>query len=349
MANVPPSQRPSKVIQRPVTQANHPGAVPVELVRPFNDADMQRRAFGSVLVAIAILTLMDAGIKHLAGTFGTPQILVMRYSAGFLVAASFFAVLFALGRVGVPSSKSVWRSFQRAILITIVAGCFFYALSVIPLADATAIAFTAPLYIALLGWLILKEKVGKQTWFAILIGLGGVAVISSGGIGGDVGLDQGLDQRALVGYGAAAIAAFAYGSVLVLTRLHAASDPVPSMIMMQTGFAALLAMPFLGLTIAGIALDGRPFIMPDQGWLWLTLGIGFLGTTGHLLMAYGFKYVPAAKLGPLEYTGLFWAAAYGYFLFAEVPSWRLLAGCALIIVGTWLVMRGERPASAPAN
>lgn len=307
---------------------------------PFALASMKRRAMGSVLLAIVILTLMDAGIKLLTATYGTPQILVMRYSAGFLVGLIIFAGLLATGRITLPGRACVKRSFQRASVVIIVAGCFFYALSVIPLAEATAIAFTAPLYIAILGWIILKEPVAGRTWIAILIGLVGVGVISSNAVG-----EQAL-SGALSGYVAAAIASFAYAAALIMTRLHAASDPVPSMITIQAGFSALLALPFLGLTMIGLAVDDRPFVMPDSQTLWLVLGIGFLGTIGHLFMAYGFKHAPAGKLGPLEYTSLIWAVFYGFALFGEVPSWRMLAGSALIVAGTMLVMRREKAVTA---
>lgn len=302
---------------------------------PFAIASMQRRAMGSVLIAIAILTLMDAGIKLMAGTFGTPQILVMRYGAGFLVATVLFVGLLAFGRVHLPTWRSLVRSFQRSLLVTLVAACFFYALAVIPLAEATAIAFTAPLYLALLGWLILKEPVDGKTWIAILIGLAGVGVISSSAFANGF-------SGALGGYIAAAIASFAYAVALVLTRLHAASDPVPTMIMLQSGFSGLLALPLLALTFAGMAIDGRSFIALDAGWLWFALGIGFLGTCGHLFMTYGFKHAPAAKLGPMEYTSLLWAAFYGFVFFQEVPGVRLLIGSALIVVGTWIVIRKEK-------
>jgi len=302
---------------------------------PFALASMQRRAMGSVLIAIAILTLMDAGIKLMTGTFGTPQILVMRYCAGFLVALLVFLGLLLSGRVGLPTWRSMMRSLQRSIIVTIVAFCFFYALSVIPLADATAIAFTAPLYLALLGWVVLKEPVDGKTWIAIFIGLAGVGVISSSAF------TNGL-SGALSGYIAAAVASFAYATALVLTRLHAASDPVPTMIMLQSGFSAVLALPLLALTITGFAIDGRPFIALNAGWLWLALGIGFLGTVGHLFMTYGFKHAHAAKLGPMEYTSLLWAGFYGFVFFQEAPGLRLILGSALIVVGTWIVMRKEK-------
>jgi drug/metabolite transporter (DMT)-like permease len=309
---------------------------------PFAIASMQRRAMGSVLIAIAILTLMDAGIKLMTGTFGTPQILMIRYSAGFLVAALVFTGLLFFGRLGLPTWRSIVRGFQRSMIVTIVAFCFFYALAVIPLAEATAIAFTAPLYLALLGWLILKEPVDGKTWIAILIGLAGVGVISSSAF------TNGF-SGALSGYLAAAVASFAYATALVLTRLHSASDPVPTMIMLQSGFSALLALPLVALTIAGFAFDDRPFVALNAGWLWLALGIGFLGTIGHLFMTYGFKHALAAKLGPMEYTSLLWAAFYGFIFFQEVPGVRLLIGSALIVVGTWIVMRKEKDTGSEAD
>ena len=323
-------------VQQPSTQAAHPVQVPVRPL-PITGERSVRSAMGSVAIAIAVLTLMDAGVKQWTGTFGTPQILVMRYGAGFLVAAALVAVLLAAHRLPLPGRGSIGRAAQRAVLGVMVAGFFFHALSVIPLAEATAIAFTAPLYIAILGWLILKEPVGPQTWMALLIGLAGVAVISSGAFGSGQAF-----SGALSGYLSAAIASLAYAGALVLTRLHAASDPVPTMIMLQSGFAALGALPLLALTVAGLPVDGRAFVMPDAGGLLYALGIGALGTIGHLFMAWGFKHAPAARLAPMEYTSLLWAAFYGFMLFGEVPGWRLVVGCAFIIAGTWLVMRGER-------
>jgi S-adenosylmethionine uptake transporter len=298
---------------------------------------------GSVLIAIAILTLMDAGIKHWTATYGTPQILVMRYTAGTLVAGSIVATMIALGKLTVPDLGSVRRAVQRAILIVAVAGCFFYALSVIPLAEATAIAFTAPIYLAVLGWVILKEPVGKETWGAILVGFAGVAVISSGAFAQSNGSDQAF-TGALSGYIAAAFAALFYAGAMVLTRLHSASDPVPTMIMLQSGFAALLSAPFLVLVFVGLPLDGRAFVMPDGFTIVFALGIGVLGTVGHLFMTWGFKHANAARLGPMEYTSLIWAALYGLLLFQEMPGWRLFVGCGFIVMGTWIVMRGENKA-----
>lgn len=296
---------------------------------------------GSVLAAIIILTLMDAGIKQLTATYGTPQIMAMRYSAGFMYALAIFLWLLMQAKLGVPSWRSVVRSFQRSVVVTLVAGCFFYALSVIPLAEATAIAFTAPLFIAVLGWLVLKEPVGGSTWIAILVGLLGVAIISSTAFAAETSF-----SGALSGYIAASIASIFYAFALILTRKHAASDPVPSMIMMQSGFSALLSAPFLVLAMVGFAVDGHPVVMPDMPTLWLVLGIGFLGTVGHLFMAYGFKHAPAGELGPLEYTGLIWAVFYGFVFFGEVPGWRMLAGSALIIAATWLLMRKGKVGTA---
>ncbi|MFK7791559.1 MAG: DMT family transporter [Devosiaceae bacterium] len=322
----------------PTNQASHPGFVPV-VPDPAPSGVQERSAMGSVLIAIAILTLMDAGIKYWTANYGIPQILVMRYAAGTLIAGTIVGVMITLGRLVLPNWGSVRRALQRSVLIVAVAGCFFYALSVVPLAEATAIAFTAPIYLALLGWLILKEPVGRQTWIAIFIGLIGVAVISSGAFAEGQAL-----TGALSGYIAAAVASVFYAGAMVLTRLHAASDPVPTMIMLQSGFSALISAPFLALAVLGFSLDGRAFVAPDGFTLLFALGIGLLGTIGHIFMAWGFKHANAARLGPMEYTSLIWAALYGLLLFNEMPGWRLFVGCGFIVAGTWIVMRGEKGA-----
>ncbi|MEM1288463.1 MAG: DMT family transporter [Pseudomonadota bacterium] len=329
------TRTPSQVPQSPA-QAAHPAAAPVRL-KAISGQYSVRKAMGSVLIAIAILTLMDAGIKFWAESFGTPQILVMRYGAGALVGGVILLGLALAGHGQRISRGSVKRAVQRSLLIWFVAGLFFYSLSVIPLAEATAIAFTAPIYTALLGWVILREPVNARTWLAILIGLFGVLIISLGSLDTD-----GAQPGALSGYIAAAVSCVFYAAAMVLTRLHAATDPVPQMVFLQAGFSCLFSMPLLLLTLAGAPIDGRPFLFPSEQMLWLGLAIGVLGTIGHLFMAWGFKHAPAAKLGPMEYTGLLWAAAYGFIFFSEIPSLRLMAGCFFIVLGTWIVMRGER-------
>lgn len=314
---------------------------------PFSLPAMQRRAMGSVLVAIAILTLMDAAIKLLTATYGTPQILVMRYGAGTLVGAAICLFLLVRGQVGWPGRDMLKRSMMRASVIVTVAGLFFYSLSVIPLAEASAIAFTAPLHTAVLGRIILKEPIHSKAWLAILIGLVGVAIIASNAFTGD-GAPSGELRGALSGYVAAAISSIGYALSLIMTRLHAARDPVPLMVMLQSGFSALFALPVLALVMLGYPIDGRAFVMPDQQTLALVLGIGFLGTVGHLFMAYGFKHAPASVLAPLEYTAFLWAVLYGVLFFAEMPTLRMLLGSALIVAGTMLVMRrGRRSANTP--
>lgn len=279
----------------------------------------------AMLAAYFGLSLMDALIKGLTDSFHVGHIVALRYCFGALAAAPFLL----LGARSLGSPEVVKASCLRAACVVLAAGTFFYALSVIPLAQATALAFTAPLFLVVFARLILGEPIPTIAILSIFVGFAGVMVMVYRDVSG-----ASLDTASLLGAGCVLIAAVSYALVMVLTRLHSVSAEPAVMVFTQTVIAGLMTLPFLVLTF-------RP-----MGWSDVALFavVGVLGSTAHLGIAWAFSRANAARLGPLEYSVLPWAVLFGYLLYSEVPRLETLVGGAMIVAACLLIfLRQLRP------
>lgn len=280
----------------------------------------------AVLAAFFGLAAMDAMIKGLTEAFHVAHIVAFRYAFGALAALPFY--LAARGPRLTP--EIVRQSSLRAVLIVVTAASFFYALSIIPLGEATALAFTAPLFVVVFARILLGEPIPGIAVVSILLGLGGVAVM----VWRDLAvLDFG--SNAILGAGLVLLAAVGSSLVMVLTRLHSLQAEASVIVFSQTVAAALLTLPLLVFTWRSM----------DAFDLLMFLVVGTLGSVSHIALAWGFSRANAARLSPLEYSVLPWAILFGFLFFAEVPAQETLIG-AVLIVGACLLMLGRQKAGA---
>jgi len=212
----------------------------------------------------------------------------------------------------------------RAVIIVVTATTFFFALARLPLADAIALSFIAPVLTALLGASLLGERLDWRIGVALATGLAGMLMIVGGKVGG-----TGLDREAAIGAAAVIVSAIGYALNVVVLRHRATRDPLSQIVLFQNlGPALLLAVPVL--------------------WVWtpLTLGdaalfavLGTIGVTAHTMLAHAFARIEAVRLAPVGYVTLVWGILFGLLLFAEVPGLATLAGAGLIVLGTVLTQR----------
>ncbi|RVU14116.1 DMT family transporter [Methylobacterium oryzihabitans] len=277
-------------------------------------------------LGIALLSLMDATIKGLADRHAVAVIAFVRYAVGSAIMLGLVAVL----RPGRPSAETLRTNGVRAVLVVATALCFFHGLSALPLAEALALSFLSPVFIALFAAGFLREPVRGAVWAALVVGLVGVAVV----VGGQVGAESGGSA-----WGVAAVLASAltYALSMVLLRARARQDPVVTIVAIQNvGPALMLAGP--------AALSWGPVAPWD--WALLVL-VGALGVAGHLVLARAYARAEAGRLAVMEYTALLWAIGLGFLAYGEVPGVATLAGAALILAGSWLALRA-RPAPKAA-
>lgn len=268
----------------------------------------------AVLAAVGVLLLsaMDATIKHIAVSHGVPAIVFGRYLFGAAAAALIW------NHAGRPpiTFEMVRAHALRGCLIVVVAGAFFYGLSVLALAEAITIAFVAPLLIPFFAWAIVGERPRAVSIAAGVVGFAGAIVALQG-----APAETAQSREHTQGVIAVLISAAAYAWAIALLRTRADRDGAASVGLLQTAIpCAIVAAP-------AIALSPMPPLM-DLPWFAL---MGALGAAGWYMLILAYARTEAQKLAPIEYTGLIWATAFGFVFFAETPRPQVFAGAALII------------------
>jgi drug/metabolite transporter (DMT)-like permease len=277
------------------------------------------------LVADGLLSLMDAIIKSMTDRYPTFVIAFLRFASGTF----WSSLLLCAARPGWPSRETAMYNATRSVLVVMTATAFFYALGQLPLAEVVALSFLSPLFIALFGVLFLAEKIDRRILIALASGFLGMLLIAGGKLGSGT-----YGSGALYGVAACIVSAVCYALALVLLRARAQRDSLPVIVWFQNCGPALFLAPAAALV----------WVMPTLADFGLFALIGLIGVTGHYLLANAFARAEAARLAPVHYTTLIWGAAFGYFVFSEVPGLSTWLGAGLIVVGT-LFTRPPRKAA----
>lgn len=274
---------------------------------------------------IAALCLMDALMKWLALHHGTPLATFGRYASGAVIA---LIVWLAQGRP-LLGSGGLRAHLLRGALIVVMALCFFWSLTVLPLALALTLTFIGPLLVPPLAAIFLGEAMRPRVVVAGLAGFAGV-LVAAGGLP-DPGGRHGLAVAA------AMLAALLYAGTLLILRARAAADGATTITLAAAAIPALLLSPLVAVT--GVA---APFGLHD---LLLMLAAGAAGNIGVQLMARGYVQLEAQVSAVLEYSALPWAALLGWLVFDEAVAPATAAGAAIIAAAC---LWGTRPAKPAA-
>jgi S-adenosylmethionine uptake transporter len=277
--------------------------------------------FAAGCLGIALFSIMDAVMKHLVMEIGTYNALVWRNGTGALIAGAFFLA----ARQRWPGRVAMRIHVTRGLVGTVMALLFFWGLGRVPLAQAIALAFIAPLIALFLASVLLKERIERRAIFASALGVAGVAVIFAGQAEADLG------REALLGSLAILASACLYAYNIILMRQQAQVARPLEVAFFMSGITAVtlaLAAPVLAVVPAP---EHWPFIVSGA-----LLAFGSL-----LLLAWAYARAQAQHLAPVEYTSFVWAAALGWLVFGESVSWFTLAG-AVLIVAACLIAAGRR-------
>jgi len=295
--------------------------------RTINHGDIMRNmgAAQALLLAtggVAVLALMDALIKSLSGTFPTIELLFFRQ----IVAAMLLGTLVVVTKSSLPHPSRLKTHILRSVMIGFTAYCFFFALGELPLGLVTAISLTAPVMVAVLGVVILKEELSKTLIFASLLGFCGAMIVTFGG--NQTPMSDGASVWAWV---AAIVSPFAYAISIIILKNQTSQSSPQVLTFVQASLIALFCLPFLG----------NEFVVPEVEDIWRLIALGFLGAVGYLMFVGALKQVPASMFAMVDNTALIWAALYGYMFFAEVPHLTLWIGAAMIVFACILVARRQ--------
>lgn len=269
-------------------------------------------------LGIALLTAMDAVIKGQMHEHPFVLALFMRFLMGGVCAL----IVLAIVRPARPTRTSLIGNLARVPLVVLTAGSFFYSISVLPLAEALTLSFLAPVFVALLGGVLLKERIDGRVLQALAFGIAGMLVMVWPRLQGHV-------SGASLGVAAALFSAVSYAFNLILLRSIATREhPTVIVAFQNIGPALCLAVP--------AAFFFVPMGLSD---LAAYFGAGVLGVAGHLTLTSAYAKAAAARLAAIEYTALIWASLLGFFFFGEVPLYTTYAGALLIVAGAFAVSR----------
>lgn len=288
---------------------------------------------GPILLAIGAVfcfTALDGIAKELGSRHPTLDVVSIRYLAGLV----WSAVAFAIFRPPLPDAEMVKAHSFRAIFYVATSFLFFYAIAVLPMVETMVFTYVAPIFMAILGRFLLKEKVPASTALAILLSFAGILVIALGR-----GFSLGHLSGSLLGILAALGSAGTYALANVLLRARAGNDTIAGIVVLQNILASAIVLPFAFLVSDPIAA-----ILSD--WK-LGLTMGALGTVGQFAMASALHRAPAARIGTIEYTSIIWATVIGIFFFGEWPELTVYGGAALIILGSALLLRQKKAIPPP--
>ncbi|MBD3897849.1 DMT family transporter [Halomonas sp. ML-15] len=209
----------------------------------------------------------------------------------------------------------------RGLLATGTMLCFVFGLVLLPLAETTAIAFAAPLFVTLLSVPLLGEKVARLPLVAAIVGfLGVLVVVRPGGAGFQLG--------ALV----VVAAAMFYALVMITARRYGVREYLWAMVFYVTLVPLLVTAAML------------PWVWqtPWPAHWWGFIGAGIFGIGAMACLTLAFRHAPAALAAPFDYTGMLWAVLLGWWFWGEMPDLWVYIGTAIIIGSGLAIAYHER-------
>ncbi|MEO0428572.1 MAG: DMT family transporter [Pseudomonadota bacterium] len=282
-----------------------------------------RGALGMVVATFFFIT-MDSFAKGLGEHLPPMMVVWARYLSQTVLLIVIFAP--SLRRRLVTAAPGL--QLLRGVLLFTVTALFFFALAVLPLAEAIALVQVGPLFITALAAVVLAEKVGPRRWIAVVIGLLGALLIVRPGLAV-------FQPAALL----ALAAAFCFASFQVLTRYLGSAEAI---------WTTMLWTSIVGLLMASAALPWTWVAPPAAALPGMAL-VGAAGLVGHAIFVWAMTQAAASVLAPFNYLSLFWATLAGLVIFGEVPEAMTLLGAAVIVVAGLYVWHRERRAVRPPS
>lgn len=291
-------------------------------------------ALGLRLAAALVLATMVMLVK-LAGTRGVHVLEMIFWRQAITLPL-------ILGGVALTGSLANLRTMRlgahlRRSLIGISTMCLVYgAVILLPLAEATTLSFTTPLFAVILAAALWREKIGPIRWSAVALGFAGIVIVMRPG----ADMTQVPLAGVAVGLAAALLVALVSYQIQDLNR----TESPQAIVAWFTG----LTIPVTGLALPFVTGSHEP-----ATWL-IIAGIGLTGALGQILLTASLRYGHAASVVIMDYSALLWATLYGWAVFGRLPSAALAVGAPLVVAAglliTWREHRlGKRQRAGEPN
>lgn len=300
-------------------------------------ADNKLLAVLCVCAAVGISAAGDTVVKWLSDNYAVHQILVVRCLIGIPILAFIVHKNTSLASLVAPG---LGLSLLRGFIMSTAYLAFILSIAAMPMADSVAIYFAMPLIVAVIAGPLLGEHVALHRWIAIIAGLVGVIIMINPG--GGV-----FEPAALLSL----YSAFGYAVSQTLARLVVRRVPPAAMAFhtnaVYLSIAVVLAVVFTQLDLGSMHHKSLAFL--TRPWQWPALidfgAMLLLGSTvaiAMVLFAMAYKSAESSFVAPFEYSAMFWASAFGFFIFGDVPGMRTLWGGAIVLLAGLFMLWADR-------
>jgi drug/metabolite transporter (DMT)-like permease len=272
-----------------------------------------------MLVATLLFTVMDTIGKTLTASYPVQQVVWARY---FFQFALMLLLIPRLGVAGLLWTKRPVVHITRGLLLALATYCMITAISIVPLADAYTITFTAPLLVTMLSIPLLKEQVGWRRLSAVAVGFLGVLIVFRP-------ISEPVHWAMLLPL----VTAVCFAVYQILTRKVSYDSR-------ETAFMMLFYLAWVGTAVMSAIVPHYWQTVAAGGWASM-VGMGALGATGHLILIRALTIAPASLLSAFIYSQIVWALLIGYFWFGDVPNVWMLIGCTVIVASGLYVFYRE--------
>jgi drug/metabolite transporter (DMT)-like permease len=310
------------------------------------DTDHKGKAATLLLFAIMLGSMQDAIVKSLSGSYPIYEFVIFRGLASLPILGGWLIYAGGARQLITPYLPMV---LLRAVIICSAYFSFILSLAALPMADAVSYYFTMPFFVAGLAGPFLGERVRLHRWLAITAGFLAVVWMVQPG-------RSGFEPAAILSL----YSAFGYAVSQMMSRYVA--DKVPPVVIANWQnviyFSAGLALAVFVLAFGPFSSANKSLAFLLRDWLWpkpfdlfLMLTMGALAAVAMGFFINAYKLAEASFVAAFEYSGMVWAALFGFLFFQDVPGFRTITGSAIVVAAglimAWFDRRlaGRRPAT----
>ena len=275
-------------------------------------------AVGAALTAAAFFCVaLVATLAKVAGQYTSTGVLLLFQNVICLV---FMVPVVVRGGWPLLRTNKIGLHILRAVAGT---GCWyalFVAITMIPLANATLLTYSAPLWMPLIAWAVTRQRVARATWIGAAIGFAGVILVL-----------QPQTHSFNTGQVFALIGALTLAVAMMTVRWLGATEPVTRILVYYFLLSTLMTIPIA-------AIDWQP--IPPRAWGWL-IALGLSQLFSQILLVVAYRYAPAEKVGPFIYCVIVFTALIDWIVWSHRPTLVMCIGMALVITGGLIAVRAR--------
>ena len=276
------------------------------------------RGIALILLSTVFLGTSDATAKYLSATLPSIEIAWIRF---FTFALIMVPAMLPASPLYAMRTERVGLQLMRGAALLASSLFFITGLGFLPIAEASATGFVAPLFVTALSIVFLSESVGVRRWLATAVGLIGVLII----------LRPGTSAFHLAAF-FPLVSALAWACTLIMTRMMSGRE------------RAATTMAYSSIAGVCILTALVPFVWVAPSWHDILFGIliGVASTAGQWIVVLAFRYADASVLAPFSYTQLLWVSILGFVIFGEIPDIWTVTGAAFIVASGLYTAHRER-------